>query len=242
MVELHLDIMQRKWSLAVRSTAAVTNTVGEIRGIPLDRPEEVVDSLALELSAAERSRASRYYFERDRRRFIVARGEMRRILAARLDTVPSSIEFTYGPYGKPALAPPFDRSGWRFNLAHSEDLALIALCRNGEVGIDVEAIRTLQDEAQLVASCFSPREQAEYHSLGPSDRREGFFRCWTGKEAFIKGLGKGLSQPLDSFDVSISPELPAQISRQRGWCLARFTPASGFIAAVVTRGQECHVI
>jgi 4'-phosphopantetheinyl transferase len=228
---------------------SIPSKLGDIRSIHLDQSAEIVATFECQLSAAELDRARRYYFERDRRRFIVARGELRRILACELEVTPRSIEFEYGAYGKPSLAPPFDGAGLRFNLAHSDDLAVVALCRNREVGVDVEAIRPLRDEADLVRSCFSQREQEEYLRTLPSARNAAFFSGWTRKEAFIKALGKGLSQPLDSFDVSLAPELPPQIWRVEnqsgqdcGWCLASFTPTPGFVAAVVTQGRECLVI
>jgi 4'-phosphopantetheinyl transferase len=115
--------------------------------------------------------------------------------------------------------------------------------------VDVEAIRPLRDEAQLVRSCFSQREQEEYRRVDAAGRTAAFFSGWTRKEAFIKGLGKGLSQPLDSFDVSLAPALPARLLRfenrsgqECGWCLAGFTPAPDFVAAVATQGRECQVI
>jgi len=223
--------------------------LGEIRAIHLDQPEELVAALARQLSASELERARRYYFDRDRRRFVVARAELRQILASELEVTPQSIQFEYGAYGKPSLASPFDDAGLRFNLAHSGDLAVVALCRQCEVGVDLEAIRPLRDEADLVRSCFSQREQEEYLSTLPAARNAAFFSGWTRKEAFIKGLGKGLSQPLDSFDVSLASDMPAQLlrvenrsGRECGWCLASFTPAPGFVAAVVTQGRECMVI
>jgi 4'-phosphopantetheinyl transferase len=240
---------RRSWCLLAGSKNSNPITCGEIRAVCLNQPEELVDTLAGALSAAELARARRYYFDRDRRRFVVARGELRRILACELGVGAQAIKFAYGPYGKPSLAPPFDASGLRFNLAHSDELAVVALCRHGEVGVDVEAVRALHDEAELVRSCFSQREQEEYRSVDAASRTAAFFSGWTRKEAFIKGLGKGLSQPLDSFDVSLAPQTPPQIRRvenlrgeECGWCLASFTPAPGFVAAVVTRGRECRVI
>jgi 4'-phosphopantetheinyl transferase len=222
---------------------------GEIRAVCLNQPEELVSTLAGALSEAELARARRYHFDRDRRRFLVARGELRRILACELGVDSQAIEFVYGPYGKPSLAPPFDATGLRFNLAHSDELAVVALCHRGEVGIDVEAVRPMRDEAELVRICLSQREQQEYRSIDPASRNAAFFSGWTRKEAFIKGLGKGLSHPLDSFDVSLAPQMPSQIHRvgnlsgeECGWCLASFIPAPGYIAAVATQGRECRVI
>src|ERR1035438_4031585 len=106
------------WSLMAGPIESIPAKFGEIRSIRLDQSEELVDTLASQLSAAELERARRYYFDRDRRRFIVARGELRRILAGELEVDPRSIEFAYGAYGKPSLASAFDGAGLRFNLAH----------------------------------------------------------------------------------------------------------------------------
>jgi 4'-phosphopantetheinyl transferase len=214
-----------------------------------DAIEIVVVGLALEpaavrasaslLSEAERERASRFAFDRDARRFIVGHARLRQSLAARLGVRPESVELVYGARGKPALANP-GRNSLRFNLSHRDDLAVYALSSGCEVGIDVEAIRPLPDADAIAACLFSRREHAAYRALGPCDRPLGFFQCWTRKEAFIKALGAGLSHPLDSFDVSLGPGAPAELLRvqrvlgdDRGWRLASFSPAPGFVAAVV---------
>src|SRR6266704_5181845 len=66
-------------------------------------PEAVRASAAL-LSDAERHRARRFAFDRDARRFVVARARLRELLAARLGVGAESIEFEYGAHGKPALS------------------------------------------------------------------------------------------------------------------------------------------
>ena len=214
-----------------------------------DTIEIVVAGLALEpaavrasaslLSAAERERARRFAFGRDARRFIVGRGRLRQLLGARLGVRPESVELVYGARGKPALANS-GRNSLRFNLSHRDDLAVYALSWGCEVGIDVEAIRPLADADAVAARFFSRPEHAAYRALDPRDRPLGFFQCWTRKEAFIKALGEGLSHPLDSFDVSLAPGAPAELLRveavpgdDRGWRLASFFPAPGFVAAVV---------
>ena len=214
-----------------------------------DAIEIVVAGLALEpaavrasaslLSAAERERAGRFAFGRDARRFIVGRGRLRQLLGARLGVRPESVELVYGARGKPALANS-GRNSLRFNLSHRDDLAVYALSWGCDVGIDVEAIRPLPDADAVAARFFSRPEHAAYRALEPRDRPLGFFQCWTRKEAFIKALGDGLSHPLDSFDVSLAPGAPAEFLRveavpgdDRGWRLASFFPAAGFVAAVV---------
>jgi 4'-phosphopantetheinyl transferase len=183
-------------------------------------PEEV-RSLRARLCDAERHRAGRFRFERDRRRFIVARARLRELLAARLDVKPENVELAYGKNGKPALA----HSSWHFSVSHCGDLALFAFSTCGDIGIDIEEIRPLPEADAIAAQFFSPRERAAYLALAPRDRPLGFLKCWTRKEAVAKALGDGLSTPLDELDVSRVP----------GWRLHSFSPLPGFIAALA-----CH--
>ena len=164
------------------------------------------------LSPAERSRAERLRFERHRRRFIVARARLRQLLAAALGVRPEAVELDCGKNGKPRLA----RDRWRFSVSRCDDVALIALSESAELGVDIEAIRPIRDADAIAAQFFSPRERAL-----------GFLYCWTRKEALAKGLGDGLSIPLEQLDVVRPPP---------GWRLHSFSPLPGFIAALACRG------
>src|SRR5882672_6016741 len=93
----------------------------------LDLNLEALARLAAILSEEEQQRAARLRFERHHNRFIAARGILRSLLATYLDYAPDLLQFGYGPNGKPALSGPFASSGLSFNLAHSENLALIAV-------------------------------------------------------------------------------------------------------------------
>jgi len=201
---------------------------------------EAVRAASALLSGVERQRANRFAFDRDRHRFIVARALLRRLLGARLGTRPEAVELVYGPHGKPALAPRHAPADLRFNLSHSEDLAAYAFAHGREIGVDVEAVRSMCDADAIAARFFSARENQTYLSLDSRDRPRGFFHCWTRKEAFIKALGDGLSCPLDRFDVSLAPGEPARILRLarapgdgRRWRMESFAPAAGFVAALV---------
>jgi len=212
--------------------------------IVVARPDvgsDAVSASATLLSDCERERARRFAFDVDRNRFIVARALLRQLLAARLGVRPEAVELASGKRGKPGLAGRFATSDLRFNLSHCEDVAVYAFCSGREVGVDVEAVRTLPDADDVAARWFSPREYATYRTLEPGDRALGFFQCWTRKEAFIKALGDGLYHPLDRFDVSLGPGQPAQILRVADvpgdrcpWRLDGFSPVPGFVAAVVT--------
>jgi 4'-phosphopantetheinyl transferase len=220
------------------SEIAIDKVEIAVAGLEVE-PEAVRASAAL-LSDAERQTASRFAFDRDRRRFTVARARLRQLLAERLGVRPEAIELTQGVHGKPALARRCGYPDLRFNVSHCEDVAVYAFAPGREIGIDVEAVRALRDADEIAARFFSRRENEAYLDLDPDDRPLGFFNCWTRKEAFIKALGNGLSYPLDRFDVSLAPDQPAKILRVEntrgedcGWRIESFSPAPGFVASVV---------
>jgi 4'-phosphopantetheinyl transferase len=224
---------------------AVLRGAVELVVAALDLGGKAVQALAALLSEPERQRANRFVFARDRRRFTVARARLRLLLAERLGVEAAAIELIYGPQGKPALARRFAQPDLRFNLSHSEDVALYAFAHARDIGIDVETVRELPDAQDIAARFFSRRENEAYLTLNASDRPLGFFNCWTRKEAFVKAIGDGLQYPLGSFDVSLAPGEPARIlrvggldSRECGWTLRSFSPAPGLIGAVVYQSSE----
>ena len=206
----------------------------------LSAERETLEASAALLSETERRRAERFVFAEDRRRYVMVRARLRKLLAARLDSEPRSVDLAYGKFGKPALAGRLAKSGLRFNLSHCDDVVAFALSSD-EVGIDVEAVRWIRDAEDIAARFFSRCENRSFRALDPLQKPLGFFNCWTRKEAFIKAVGDGLSYPLDRFDVSLAPDEPAQILRveekpghQCGWRIEAIAPAPGFVGAVVT--------
>jgi len=224
-----------------RTSTAFVDGAFEVVVSRLDVGPDAFRALAALLSDAERERASRFAFDRDRNRFIAARARLRELLAARMGVLPESVELTYGAHGKPSLARRFADSDLRFNVSHCDDIAVYAFSCGREIGIDVEAVRAIPDADDLAARFFSDRENDAYLALDRRDKPQGFFNCWTRKEAFIKALGDGLYHPLDSFEVSLAPGEPARILRVEstpggrcGWRMESFSPSPGFVAAVVT--------
>jgi 4'-phosphopantetheinyl transferase len=211
----------------------------------LDQPVKTLGAMQRLLSADESERAHRFHFRKHREHFIVARGVLRTLLGKYLGVEPSQLRFSYTAYGKPALAgisegqPPL-----RFNLSHSGELVLYAFTRGREIGLDLELRRDDFASEQIAEQFFSAREVKMLRALPVGLRTEGFFNCWTRKEAYIKAVGLGLSLPLDQFDVSLAPQEPAALLRTgddereaERWSLKALTTAEGYSAALAVEGH-----
>src|SRR5207237_3516582 len=109
------------------------------------------------VSADERARAARFSFERDRRRYIVARARLRQLVGERLGAAPESLQFVYKPHGKPALARRPGQRDLRFNVSHCGALAAYAFAEGREVGVDIEEVRQLPDADDVAMRFFSRR-------------------------------------------------------------------------------------
>jgi 4'-phosphopantetheinyl transferase len=190
------------------------------------------------LDPDELTRANRFHFDKDRRHFIVARGFLRVLLGRYLTNEPKELKFVYGAYGKPALA---QEGLLRFNMSHSHGMALYALTEGRDVGVDVEYMRADFTGDDIARRFFSPFEVQSLCGLPDADRVESFFRCWTRKEAYIKATGRGLSQPLDAFDVTLAPgETAALLRTDEGsherWSMANVEVGPGYAGAVAVEG------
>jgi 4'-phosphopantetheinyl transferase len=200
--------------------------------------------LRLLLSADEISRADRFHFPKDRDHYTVARGLLRKLLAAYLRLGPAELQFTYAEKGKPSLVES-QRSLINFNLAHSHGVVLYAFSTGREIGVDVEFLREDFAGDQIAERFFSPGEIDTLRSVPASLRKEAFFNCWTRKEAYIKARGEGLSLPLDEFDVSLLPgedaallrnhKEPAEVGR---WTMRSIPVPTGYAAALVVEGND----
>jgi len=232
-----------QWPLAVPAPGMEAGQLHVWRAL-LDLSDRQRDGLAGLLSAAEAARAERFHFERDRRRFIAARGILRRLLGHYLNRPPEALRFEYSARGKPRLASNEGGDQLCFNLSHSGPLALYAFTRARAVGIDVERIRAEVDIGQIARHFFSPQEIRMLEKAAEKERQQLFFRYWTRKEALIKATGKGLAFPLDRFDVSVlagsrwsSLSLPGEDRPLIRWYTRDIFPGSGYAAAIVVEGR-----
>lgn len=208
----------------------------------LVRTPQATDRLRRLLSPDELERAAKLRFERHQRRFVVARGILRALLGRYLRVHPSELSFSYGHHGKPTLDGPY-RTGPHFNLSHSHEVAVYVVARGRHVGIDVERVRTDVAAEQIADHYFSRRELAALRALPAEARPEAFFTCWARKEAYLKARGEGLSFPLDQFDVSLAPGLPAALlatqddpAEAARWSMVALETVDGYAGALVVEG------
>ena len=192
------------------------------------------------LSSDEIARAERFYFPEHRQRFMAGRGTLRAILGQYLDIAPKQVEFEYQPRGKPLLAAKFADQGLLFNLSHSQDLALLGISYQHQIGVDLEYIRTMSDLEGLAKRFFSAREYEYLRLLSPAQQQQIFFRYWTCKEAYLKATGDGLVQ-LEEIEIDLTPNQPSKLLVSGDWSLRELTPADNFAAAVVVAGSNINL-
>jgi 4'-phosphopantetheinyl transferase len=205
----------------------------------LNAPLHILEEFSATLSPEEKERANKFKFEKHRNQFIAGRGALRAILGQYLSAGPAGLRFDYSTNGKPTLAKEFAGTGIHFNLAHSEEMALVAITRLGAVGVDVEGVRPVKNVDELVARFFSPRENSLFQKMPDDEKPVAFFNLWTRKEAMLKATGEGITRSLSLVEVSFLPGEPARVMAIAGdeaagerWMLRELAPASGFTGAV----------
>lgn len=192
----------------------------------------------------EQVKANRFYFEKHRRRYTVANGFLRIILAKYLDITPEGLQFSHNRFGKPTLEGKFFGDNLNFNMSFSNEMALFAVTLGREIGVDIEYIRPFPYAEQIVKRYFSKREKDEFLSLPKHLRQKAFFTSWARKEAYIKARGMGLFLPLHSFSISINPRDSIRLihhfdqgNLDTNCYLRDIIPFDGYAAAVAVEGH-----
>lgn len=187
------------------------------------------------LAATELERASTFALDKPRQAFVVTRVALRSLLGNYLNLPPRDVPIAFGLNGKPQLA----AGELHFNLAHSGDLALIAITRHGAVGVDIEQLRPLPSALQLAARNFHPLELAAVRAASDAERSNVFLRCWTRKEAVIKAIGVGIGHPLHTFDVLAADVVELTAATGATTChLHNLAPSAAYVAALATTDRN----
>lgn len=199
--------------------------------LQVDEFGPVVDA---SLSGDELERASAFHFETDRDRYISSRSALRSLLGAYLGVEPGSVRLITNPHGKPLLSDSANTS-LHFSVSHAGPLVVIAITRETPVGVDVEEVTTDIPHREMASRFFSSSELRDLDQRPADDQIDHFFSVWTRKEAYLKGIGTGLSLPPDGFSVTVGGREPTPVDDPSGterWWTLGIEVAEGFKSAV----------
>ncbi|MFJ7837979.1 4'-phosphopantetheinyl transferase family protein [Lysinibacillus sphaericus] len=162
--------------------------------------QDIFQQFELRISAERKEKVSKFHFDEDKKRSILAEVLLRHSLKRDFGMTNDHIHFTINEYGKPNLQN-FDHI--HFNLAHSGDWVVCAVS-DTPIGIDIEQVAMI--EMDIAKAYFTSSEYQDILSQPKDKQIQYFYKLWTLKESYVKAEGKGLTIPLDSFSFYIQPE------------------------------------
>jgi 4'-phosphopantetheinyl transferase len=198
------------------------------------------------LSAPERDQERRFYFARDRLRYLVTRALVRTVLSRYLPLPPPAWRFETNDYGRPHIANPIaGAERFKFNISHTHSLIALGITRGGALGVDVENFRARAISIDVADRYFAPEEVAALAGVPQDLQQYRFFEYWTFKEAYIKARGMGLSLPLDKFSFHYAHDADVQLAIEpeladdpRRWRLWQLRPQSDYLLALCAERSE----
>ena len=153
---------------------------------------EKVEELQRMLSPDELRRALRFRFPEHRRRFTVARANLRIVLAEYTGLKPEELIFETTGNGKPCLTLEQNPGKVSFNISHSHEMAVVALCRDSDIGVDLEYMDKARPFSELAQRYFTGAEYDMISRLAEMEQAAMFYKIWTLKEAWLKASGLGI--------------------------------------------------
>jgi 4'-phosphopantetheinyl transferase len=198
----------------------------------------------LPAKVAEPLRADEIHIWRLRRPKGAGREPLLALLAGYLGIEPGAVRLVAGEHGRPALAP-LHAGTLDFNWSHSGEQALVAVARGIVPGIDLELRRTRASALEIAQRFFTADEAAWLGTLDEATRHAAFLELWTGREAVLKALGRGLAFGLDRLAIR-SDTAGLALQRLDGedpaaWQLQRLDVGADACAALAWRGAPRRI-
>jgi 4'-phosphopantetheinyl transferase len=219
------------WKLAVPILLPETQSLNcQLLTADLTLSAESHESCYRLLSPEERDRAMRFIQPIHQRHFIAARGLLRTVLGESVGESPETLQFTYGPYGKPSLA---GFPGVEFNLSHCHGKALIGISQGRSIGVDLEQFREIPDWKMVAKQFFSESEYASILQGLEAEQLKLFLKYWSCKEAYLKGTGEGIGN-IQQLEVSIMSDRVCVVRKpcHRNFSIISIDLSEEFIAAI----------
>src|ERR1700739_1626702 len=192
------------------------------------------------LNQGEKEQQARFYFAKDRLRYLCTRALVRMVLSRYASIDPRKWIFSTNAYGCPENAnEQVKEERLSFNISHTHSLIVLGVTRHRALGVDVENWRARDVSIDIADRFFAPAEVKALYGVPPHQQQYRFFEYWTFKESYIKARGMGLSLPLDKFsfhyaharavEIAIDPELADDAARWQFW---QFQPRPEYLVAI----------
>ena len=156
------------------------------------------------LSPAEQQQARRFLSKQDQTRYLLTRIFLRHTLSRYQTVAPKEWQFAIHSHGRPFIAAPPLHLPLYFNLTHTSGLLALAIARFEAIGIDAEWLGRKNAVLNIAQRRFTPQEYQTLIQLEPKQRMTRFLQYWTLKEAYLKAIGTGMTQSLNSIEFSFS--------------------------------------
>jgi 4'-phosphopantetheinyl transferase len=199
------------------------------------------------LDEAEVARSESYRYARDRERFVATHARLRVVLAAYLGCRADRVQLTGEPGRKPRLLG-HSSDALSFSVSHSDNLAVVAVASASDVGVDIESVEQIRLTESLLRAALSGGERRAIRALPEERQPESFYRLWTAKEAYLKAIGTGLSDRLDSVEMLVDGTGRVSLRADRFnpaapwlWTIQRFGPREGYVGHVAVEGELATV-
>lgn len=203
------------------------------------------------LSPTEQEQWKRFRFAVNQHQYLVTRALVRSVLSSYVPTYgEADWEFVFNQYGRPEIAHHMNKEAQlQFNVSHTSGLIVMVVCREGEIGVDIEKTTRRGETVSLAERYFSRQECSQLNELSKAHQRERFFDLWTLKESYIKARGLGLAIPLDSFSFEFVEPAKLQFDvqakssdRANNWQFWQVSAPSGYKLAVAHRIGEARAL
>lgn len=205
----------------------------------------LIEKFSLILDKERQNKAKRFKYRGDYNNCMLSHIALKILLGEILGCEPEKVSIQEVG-GKAVLGEEFAHENVKFNISHTDGAVMIGVSRAGEIGVDIEKVKSGIDILPIVESYFEQKEYEDILLNEKSGNRKHFYKYWTLKEAVLKAVGLGLAGDLKEIVIggSISGGraneifLPKAYGEASSWQVSKVEMLSQYCAAVAVWGAR----